>query len=67
MQPWNDTSASEEENARARKAYEAVLTVTARYYFLHTFRQVVVDTFKGSVQHSDDNGIFEYFQNKINF
>ena len=29
LKPWHDPSAPAEENARARRAYEAVLTVTA--------------------------------------
>lgn len=30
LQPWNDTSDSQERNEKARKAFEAVLTITTK-------------------------------------
>jgi len=67
MQPWNDTSASEEENARARKAYEAVLTVTAssssKVDEYEAFSQAVKDVAKKQFNYTYDEPVNNFVAN----
>ena len=64
--PWNDTTATEEENLRAKKAYEAVLTVTgssSKTEDYEAFSKAVKQVAKSKFNYSYDEPVNNFVAN----